>query len=180
MDRINAAPAVMAIGHIHHREVWESPPGKAQMTDPGASCGTPEMAVVIVRLSGETEVETHRFFLVAAREEGLAGFGAYPAEASQVLLRLLREWRETRDGAPVIFQGGVSASCLFPGRTVARRPRSAAPTRGPASLAAASAQSRDSDSFTVGEAPASISTRRCLWNRPSTELALDRTSSEST
>ena len=88
-----AAPAVMAVVHAHHKGIWQSLLGKARMTSPEARYGTPEMALEIARLFRETDVTDHKYFLMAGHEEGLVGFGGSLEEASRVLLRLLQQWQ---------------------------------------------------------------------------------------
>lgn len=94
-----AAPAVMAIVHAHHKGIWDSLLGKAHMTALEAPYGTPEMAFEIARLFKETDVETQRFFLMAGHAEGLVGFGGSLEEASRVLLELLRVWKRAEDSS---------------------------------------------------------------------------------
>lgn len=92
-----AAPAVMAVVHGHHKGVWNSLLGKAHMTALEAPYGSPKMALEIARLFKETDVAKQGFFLMAGHEEGLVGFGGGLEEASLVLLELLRAWECLRD-----------------------------------------------------------------------------------
>lgn len=95
-----AAPAIKAIVHAHHRGIWSSLLGEAPITAPAAKYGTPEMAMEIARLFRETDVSARKFFLMAGHEEGLVGFGGSLGEAARVLFRLLQEWRGTGESAP--------------------------------------------------------------------------------
>jgi len=88
-----ASPTAIAIVHAHHKGIWDSLLGKAHTSALEAAYGTPEMAMETARLFRETDVDTHKFFLMGGHEEGLVAFGGSLRDASLNLLGFLRRWQ---------------------------------------------------------------------------------------
>ncbi len=79
-------PAINAVVHIHHKELWKSLLHKVPTTNKKVEYGTPEMAKEMVRLYNKTELPQSQILVMAGHEDGIVSFGITIADASQVIL----------------------------------------------------------------------------------------------
>ncbi|MGD1863132.1 MAG: class II aldolase/adducin family protein [Phormidesmis sp.] len=93
-------PAIGAIIHVHHPQLWQRLLNQVPTTGAAVPYGTPEMATETQRLFQSTPLLQQRIFVMAGHEDGIVTFG----ETLQMAYRVLINWGMT--------MGVVSASAL--------------------------------------------------------------------
>lgn len=78
--------SINAVIHVHHPELWRKLLNTFPATRNGIEYGTVAMAREIRRLFKETNLSTHKLFVMADHEEGIVSFGKNLKEAGQILL----------------------------------------------------------------------------------------------
>ena len=86
-------PAVQAVIHVHHLELWEQLLHKVPTTDASAKYGTPEMANSIVELLKKTDLRGTKLFVMEGHEEGIFSFGNSLDEAVEIILKILNAYQ---------------------------------------------------------------------------------------
>lgn len=81
-------PAVGAVAHVHHGELWRRACGRIPTTAASAAYGTSEMARAVADLLGSPDSRATGCLAMAGHEEGLLGFGETPAAAVSRLFAL--------------------------------------------------------------------------------------------
>lgn len=81
-----ADPAIGAVIHVHHLELWKRLLNTVPTTAQDVAYGTPEMAYEISRLYRETNLPDRKLAVLAGHEEGIISFGRDLNEAGTVLL----------------------------------------------------------------------------------------------
>lgn len=77
-------PAINAVIHIHHLEIWKNLLFRVPTTPIGVAYGTPAMAKAIIRLLEDEQLRNvGKTFAMAGHEEGLMVFGTTLAEAME-------------------------------------------------------------------------------------------------
>ncbi len=84
----SAHPAIGAIIHVHHPQLWKHLLHQVPTTDETVPYGTPEMAVETQRLFQETPLLQQKIFVMAGHEDGVVTFG----ETLQTAYRVLMNW----------------------------------------------------------------------------------------
>lgn len=88
------SPAIGAVIHVHHRELWKSAAGRIPTTGDGIGYGTVAMAREIRRLCDEANLLSRRLLVMAGHEEGVIAFGADLAEAEAILTQALIDFTQ--------------------------------------------------------------------------------------
>ena len=78
-------PAIQAIVHAHHPELWKRSKHQLPTTDAQVPYGTPAMAREMWRLWDTTDLPQTRILVMAGHEDGLLAFGRTLQEAVQPL-----------------------------------------------------------------------------------------------
>ncbi len=81
-----AEPAVNAVVHVHHRQLWHKLQNLVPTTNPDCAYGTPEMAEEIIRLCQKWQTQQQKIIVMSGHEEGILTFGHDLAEANEILL----------------------------------------------------------------------------------------------
>ena len=81
-------PAVNAVIHVHHLELWKELMHKLPTTSDQVSYGTPDMAFEIKRLLLETTTQEQKALVMGGHEEGILVFGNSLEEAENIMLKL--------------------------------------------------------------------------------------------
>jgi len=81
-------PAIGAIIHVHHPQLWQRLLNQVPTTGATIPYGTPEMAAETQRLFQETPLLQQRIFVMAGHEEGIVTFG----DTLQTAYRVLIQW----------------------------------------------------------------------------------------
>lgn len=84
-------PAVHAVIHIHHREMWKRLIDHIPTTSRDAEYGSPEMVDAVMALFLSTDVGEKKILVMGGHEEGLVAFGKDLEEAGTVLLKFSHE-----------------------------------------------------------------------------------------
>jgi len=79
-------PAVQAVVHVHHGELWRVLKNRVPTTSAEVEYGTPAMAAEVRRLFEASDLRTRRIMVMAGHEEGIVSFGADLEQACGVLL----------------------------------------------------------------------------------------------
>lgn len=82
-------PAIAAVAHGHHPQLWRCYQGGLPTTRPTVPYGTPAMAAEMIRLFTDSDLSDRRVLVMAGHEDGLLAFGPSLAMAAQGLLQLL-------------------------------------------------------------------------------------------
>lgn len=80
-------PAINAVIHVHHLELWKKLLNQVPTTDLSAAYGTPEMAYSIIGLLKNTNLLEQKIFVMEGHEEGIFVFGETLAAAAAVILK---------------------------------------------------------------------------------------------
>lgn len=83
-----AHPAIGAVIHVHHAQLWKSLLHQVPTTCASVRYGTPEMAAETHRLFQESALMQQRIFAMAGHEDGVVTFG----ENLQMAYRVLINW----------------------------------------------------------------------------------------
>jgi len=78
---------VNGVIHIHHLEMWEKLMHNVPTTNQSAAYGTPEMALSIIDLLQNTNLQEQKIFVMEGHREGVFAFGKDLEEAFDVVLR---------------------------------------------------------------------------------------------
>jgi ribulose-5-phosphate 4-epimerase/fuculose-1-phosphate aldolase len=89
-------PAIRAIIHVHHMDLWRYLYDKIPTTDPQAEAGTPAMATAIEDLFRAGPVRATGLFVMGGHTEGLVSFGRSVNEAAERLLRPVAGFQNQR------------------------------------------------------------------------------------
>lgn len=81
-------PAIGAIIHVHHSQLWKGLLKQVPATRAEVSYGTPEMAKETQRLFRESNLAQVKIFAMAGHEDGVVSFG----ENLQIAYRVLIDW----------------------------------------------------------------------------------------
>ncbi|MEL6160804.1 MAG: class II aldolase/adducin family protein [Cyanobacteria bacterium J06627_32] len=81
-------PAIGAVVHIHHPQLWQRLLHQVPTTHAEVPYGTPEMAAETQRLFRESPLLQQRIFAMAGHEDGVVTFG----ETLQTAYRVLINW----------------------------------------------------------------------------------------
>lgn len=82
-------PAIAAVAHGHHPQLWQHYQGVLPTTRATVPYGTPAMAAEMIRLFAESDLSDRQVLVMAGHEDGLLAFGPSLAMAAQGLLQLL-------------------------------------------------------------------------------------------
>jgi L-ribulose-5-phosphate 4-epimerase len=85
-------PAIRAIIHVHHMELWRQLYDRIPTTDPQAEAGTPAMATAIANLFSAERVRAIGLFVMGGHSEGLMAFGENVNEAAERFMSALHEF----------------------------------------------------------------------------------------
>jgi ribulose-5-phosphate 4-epimerase/fuculose-1-phosphate aldolase len=88
-------PAIRAIIHVHHLELWQHLYDRIPTTDPRAEAGTPAMATAIEDLFRTSRLRGTGLFVMGGHREGLVAFGGSVKEAASRLLGALTEFQKS-------------------------------------------------------------------------------------
>ncbi len=80
---------INAIIHVHNHELWQKLLNKIPTTKPEVPYGTPEMALEMKRLFGESDLPKKQALVMAGHEDGVLTFGKDFAEAREILFKFL-------------------------------------------------------------------------------------------
>lgn len=86
-----ADPAVCAVVHAHHTELWRRGLHCLPTTRADAAYGTPAMALELLRLYRETEFARVGVAVMAGHDDGIVGIGPSLESAATRLLALLQK-----------------------------------------------------------------------------------------
>lgn len=81
-------PEIMAVVHIHSRNLWDKYFGVLPTTDSAVEYGTPEMAGEIVRIMINPSTLKNKVFVMGGHAEGIISFGKTVEEAAKIILNL--------------------------------------------------------------------------------------------
>ncbi len=81
-------PAIGAIIHVHHAQLWQQLLNQVPTTRESVRYGTPEMALETQRLFHESALLQQKIFAMAGHEDGIVTFG----ENLQTAYRVLINW----------------------------------------------------------------------------------------
>jgi len=82
----SAQPAIGAIIHVHHPQLWQKLLHQVPTTGADVPYGTPEMAAETQRLFSESDLRQQRIFVMAGHEDGVVTFGENLSTAYRVLI----------------------------------------------------------------------------------------------
>ncbi len=82
-------PRVNGVIHVHHLRLWQALLHRVPTTDRTATYGTPEMALSIVDLLHNTDLQSLRIFVMEGHEEGIFAFGETLEDAATEILSYL-------------------------------------------------------------------------------------------
>ncbi len=82
----SAQPAIGAIIHVHHSQLWKQLLHQVPTTRASVPYGTPEMAAETQRLFQESSLLQQRIFVMAGHEDGIVTFGENLSTAYRVLI----------------------------------------------------------------------------------------------
>ena len=84
-------PAIKAVIHAHHLNLWNYLLDRVPTTDEKATYGSPEMAYSIIDLLKKTQLRKEKIFVMKGHLEGIFVFGETFREASEILLSWLNK-----------------------------------------------------------------------------------------
>ncbi|MDA0673193.1 MAG: class II aldolase/adducin family protein [Cyanobacteria bacterium] len=88
-------PAIGAIAHGHHPDLWAYYRDRLPTTCPSVPYGTPAMAAEMIRLFHDTDLPQRRVLVMAGHEDGVLAFGPTVAAAVQGLLDLQQQFQKS-------------------------------------------------------------------------------------
>lgn len=80
-------PAIRAVVHVHHKELWKRLLHKVPTTGQDVAYGTPQMANEVRRLADADDLRKKKIFVMAGHEDGVITFGESVREATELMLR---------------------------------------------------------------------------------------------
>lgn len=89
-----AQPEVMAVIHVHHRQLWRKLLDVVPTTNSSCAYGTPEMAEEIIRLCKLPSTQQQGIIVMSGHEEGILTFGNSLVDAGKILLNYLENFAE--------------------------------------------------------------------------------------
>lgn len=81
-------PAIGAVIHVHHHELWQTLHRRLPTTDAEIGYGTPAMAREFQRLYHDTYLKAHGVAVMGGHADGLIAFGRDLAQAEKRILAL--------------------------------------------------------------------------------------------
>ncbi|MBR8830613.1 MAG: hypothetical protein N5P05_000885 [Chroococcopsis gigantea SAG 12.99] len=86
----NSNPAIKAVFHVHHRQLWESLLYEVPTTRKDIAYGTPEMARELINISRENSDKESLIVAMSGHEEGVIAFGTSLEKAGNLLIDFYR------------------------------------------------------------------------------------------